>query len=112
MPTSHARKSAELDPKSIEIHFSTEVQRAFGDLEAAVHFSKHFDGGLQTVLQRWATGAAANIHDVLVILPLLAEETFGHIRATGDERAEDAWREICSQISEKGFRTVRRGRQR
>jgi hypothetical protein len=100
---SHARKAAELDARNIVLHFSPEMKRALGDLAAAVHHSEHVDPDVRKVLQHWAAGQKQTIHDVLIAFPLIAEETFRHIRATGDQRAEDAWREICNQMPERGF---------
>ena len=100
---SHTRKAAELDARSLTIHFSPGMRRALCDLEAAVHFSEHFDSDIQRILQRWTAGKAQSVHDVLIGLPLIAAETFRHVRATGDERAQEAWSEICNQMPEKGF---------
>ena len=108
MRATHQEKPGQLDPGSIEIRFSAEVVRAFRDLEAAVHFSEHFDGDVQAILHSWATGKPQTLHDVLVALPLIAEETFRHIRATDDQHAELAWREVCNQMPEKGFTILQR----
>jgi hypothetical protein len=99
----HAHKAAELDARGIEVHFSPRVTSAFADLAAAVHFSKHFDADALSILQDWVAGKCNSVHDVLISLPVIAEETAAHIRATGDKRAEEAWREICLKMSEKGF---------
>ena len=72
-------------------------------MSAAIHFSPHFDGDMRAELQDWADGKAKSVHDILIAFPLIAEETFNHIHATGDERAREAWSNICSQMSEKGF---------
>ena len=111
MPTSHARKTTELDPKGVEVHFSPEVRSAFADLAAAVHFSEHFDGDVYSILQDWAAGKPASVHEVFTALPLIAEETTSHIRKTGDERAVEAWREISLKMPEKGF-SLTKGRGR
>jgi hypothetical protein len=103
MPKSHALKTSELDSEKVEIHFSPELKRAYGDLAAAVHFSEYFDPDIQAILRRWSATRAPTLHDVLIALPLIARETFSHIRATGDERAQEAWQEICNNTPEKGF---------
>jgi hypothetical protein len=108
---SHTRKASELDARGIEIQFSPQMHSAFQDLAAAVHFSEHFDGDMLSVLQDWAAGKRKSVHDILIALPLIAQETFKHIQATGDDRAREAWDEICSQMSEKGF-TLTQDRQR
>ncbi|HTV55354.1 MAG TPA: hypothetical protein VMI06_10600 [Terriglobia bacterium] len=109
---SHARKTAELDARGIEVHFSERVRSAFADLAAAVHFSDHFDPGMLETLQEWTAGKNESLRGVLISLPIIAKETFTHIQATGDKRAEEAWQEICDQIPEKnGFTLVpHRGR--
>jgi hypothetical protein len=103
---SHVRKRTELDAGGIEVHFSEGVKSAFADLAAAVHFSEHFDGDMRDTLEDWVGGKTNSLHAVLISLPSIAEETFRHIRATGDKRAEEAWREICEQIPENGFTLV------
>jgi hypothetical protein len=101
--TKHARKATELDANGIEVHFSPEVKNAFADLAAAVHFSKHFDGDILSIVQDWASGKPLSVHSVFISLPLIAAETSRHVRATRDERATEAWREICLKMPEKGF---------
>lgn len=112
MPDSHRRKLEKLDADSIKVHFSPKVKSAFADLDAAVHFSEHFSSEIRPILHGWATGKSPSVGEVLVTLPLIAEETFRHVRATGDQRAEDAWRELCNQMPEKGFTTTYQGKQR
>lgn len=102
MPPGHRSRLNELDADGIKVHFSSGVKSALADLEAAVHFSEHFDGDAKAILNSWGH-EAPSIHDVMVALPLIAEETFGHVRATGDKRAEDAWRKLCDQMPEHGF---------
>ena len=103
MPANHARRELKLDDRDVEIHFSSQVRGAFADLAAAVHFSEHFDPGIRGVLQRLADGKAHNVREVLTAFPVIAEETFSHLHATNDERAREAWREICNQMPEHGF---------
>jgi len=98
----HTRK-AQMDPRSVNIQFAPEVQRAFGDLAAAVHFSEHFDGEMLKTVQEWAAGKAASVHDVVTALPVIAQETFKHVHATGDQKAADAWATIGSELLERGF---------
>lgn len=90
------------------MRFSSGVKSAFGDLNAAVHFSEDFDPGTKSILERFAGSETLTISDVLPALPLIAEEAFRHIRKTGAKDAEDAWREICSQMSEQGFDLARK----
>lgn len=103
MSRSHIRSVHNVDPRSVAVHFSPAVRNAFANLEAAVHFSEHVDGDIRSILHDWASDKPRSVHDVLSALPVIAEETFRHIRATGDQRAEEAWREICNQMPEKGF---------
>ena len=113
MSPSHSRKASEIDPRSVKVHFSPEVTQAFGDLSAAVHFSEHFDGDMQRVVQDWAAGKPDSIYAVLIALPVIAQETFKHVRATGDERASEAWRKISGELLESGFTlTKERGREK
>ena len=109
----HSRKVAEIDARDIKVHFSPAVRSAFGDLEAAVHFSEHFDGDILRTVQDYAAGKPKSVHDVLIVLPTIAGETMKHVKATGDKRAEEAWNEIAGQISENGFSlTQERGRRK
>jgi hypothetical protein len=103
MSTKHTRKANEVDANGIEVHFSSEVKSAFADLAAAAHFSKDFDADILSIVQDWAAGKPLSVHSVFTALPLIAEETSKHARATGDERAAEAWRELCLKMSEKGF---------
>lgn len=105
----HRRKATELEARDIDVHFSPKVTQAFRDLAAAVHFSEHFDGDIRRIVQDWAAGKPKSVHDVLIALPSIAGETFRHIAATGDERAQEAWDEISAQMNEKGF-TLTKGR--
>jgi hypothetical protein len=92
-----------MDPRGVDIHFSPEVRRAFGDLAAAVHSSKHFDGEMLKTVQEWAAGKSASVHDVITSLPVIAQETFKHVNATGDSKAAEAWGNIGSELLERGF---------
>ena len=103
MPTDRWHKTEEIDSSSLKVHFSPAVKQALSDLEAATHFSEHFSADIQPILRDWATGKSPTVQGALVALPLIAEETFDHVRATGDERAAKAWRELCNQMSENGF---------
>src|ERR1700674_2452195 len=107
MATSHTRKATEMDPKAVEVHLSPGVRRAFGDLAAAVHFSEHFDADMLRTLQDLAGGKVLSADDIIGSFPLLAEETFRHIHATGDEQAAKAWHEIGSEVLENGFTLTR-----
>lgn len=99
----HTRKTAGLDARGIQIHFSAKVRSAFADLAAAVHNSDHFDKDALAILQDWAVGKSNTVHDVLTAFPLIAEEVSGHIRATDDKLAERAWRELALRMPENGF---------
>ena len=103
MPDSHQRKLEEIDPYKVTVRFSPRVKAALADLEAAVHFSKHFDGDVYAMVQGWARGKSPTVRDVIVEFPLIARETFRHIHATGDKRAEEAWDDLSSQLFEAGF---------
>jgi len=103
MKEGHIRNTNFRDPADVDVHFSPGVVQAFRDLEAAIHFSDHFDADSRNLLQQMASGKPLSVRDVIVSLPLLAEETFGHINATGDKRAADAWTNIGSELVEKGF---------
>jgi hypothetical protein len=107
---SHTEKQSERDGRDLQIHFSPQMKNAFADLAAAVHFSDHFDRDILVVVQRWAEGKPQTVYDILTAFPAVAEETFKHISATRDERAQDAWDEIRNQMPEQGFSiTKRRG---
>jgi hypothetical protein len=100
-----------MDPITVQVHFSKEVRRAFSALAAAVHLSDHFDADMLSVLQDWAAGKKQSVFDVMVAFPAIAKQTFKHIHATGDKRAEQAWGEIGSELLERGFSLARdRGR--
>jgi hypothetical protein len=103
MPTSHANKIAHSDPRSVAVHLSPEVRGAFADLAAAVHFSEHFDADTLLTVQELAADKKLSVFDVLTAFPLIAEETFKHIHATGDKRAAEAWNEIGSELLQRGF---------
>lgn len=110
MADSHRRKLEELDADSIRVHFSPRVKSALADLDAAVHFSEHFDGDAYAILHDWAKGKAPTVGGFMKALPLIARETFRHIRATSDMRADGAWHELCGQLNENEFKlsTARR----
>jgi hypothetical protein len=100
---SHSRKVAQIDARAVNVHFSPAVTSAFGDLEAAVHSSGHFDKDLLRTVQELAAGQDKSVHAVLISLPAIAAETMNHIRSTGDRRAERAWDDITAQMNENGF---------
>jgi hypothetical protein len=103
MPKSYLSKVGELDPRITSIDFSPEVRTAFRDLAAAVHFSEHVDPEMLATIQDWAGIQKPSLQDVLCALPLIAEQVFEHIHATGDKHAKKAWGDICSEMLEKGF---------
>lgn len=98
----------QLNARQIELHFSSEVRTALRDLAAAVHFSEHFDEDIRVALQRMAESRSTSVHDFVTAFPVIAEETFRHIHATGDVNAKEAWRTLSAQIPEKGFTLARR----
>jgi hypothetical protein len=85
------------------VHFSPTVRQALQDLDVAVHFDEKFSGDIRPILHEWATGKTPTVHDVLIALPLVAREVFDHIRRVADNRAADAWDDLCSQMAEQGF---------
>jgi hypothetical protein len=101
----------ELDPRTVDVHLSAGVQKAFGDLAAAVHFSEHVDAGIIQTLHDLAGGKALSVDDVLGGLSILAAETIKHVQATGDERPARLWREIASQLVEERFTLKARRRE-
>jgi hypothetical protein len=107
MRQSHEEKLAGMDPKGVLVRFSPEVRRAFGDLATVANSSEHFSAEMASVLQDWAAGAQHSVYDVLTAFPAIAEETFKHIQATGDKRVERMWREIGSELLERGFMLAR-----
>ena len=56
MPMNHSRKAAQIDAKEIGIHLSPAVTSAFGELEAAVRSSEHFDKDVLRTVQDFAAG--------------------------------------------------------
>jgi hypothetical protein len=100
---SHARKAAEIDARDIKVHFPPAVTSAFGELEAAVRSSEHFDADILRIVQDYAAGKTKSVHSALITIPAIAEEKMKHVRATGDTRAEQAWHEIAVQMNEGGF---------
>lgn len=110
LPQSHRDRTKALDPRNIEVRFSPEVRHTLGDLAAAVRPSRHFKADMFGILRQWAEGEPPSVHHVLVSFSLLAEETFKHIRATGDRRAEEAWSDFASAMSERGFTLEARNR--
>jgi hypothetical protein len=103
MHVDRAKQKAGAGNGVMRVQFSAPVKAAFADLAASVHFSNDFDPDIRSVLRQWAEQKALNIRDILLAFPAIAEEVFGHIRATGDERASEAWTEIRNQMAENGF---------
>lgn len=89
--------------EDIKIEFSLPVRSAIRDLEASVHFSDHFDTGVREILNEWSQRKAITVHQFVVAFPAIAEETFRHIHATTDSRAQEAWDALRAQLSERGF---------
>ena len=111
MSPSHTRRIDQLDPKRVTVHLSAGVKNAFADLAAAVHFSESFDPGILQTVKDLAAGKELSVDDVIGTLPLIAEHTFNHIHAHGDERARKAWHELGSALLEEGI-TLSKGRGR
>jgi hypothetical protein len=108
MPPRRPRNVETLSPEAVKVHLSDQARQAFADLDATVHFSDHFQPEILLIVQDFAKGADVSIMDVICSLPSIAEQTFRHIHATGDERARKAWREICHALpEEKGFTLTR-----
>ena len=108
MTRSHSANVETLNPLAVRVHFSDQVRQAFADLEAAVHFSDHFQSQILLVVQDFANRADVGVGEVIYSLPSIAEQTFRHIHATGDERSRTAWREVCEALpEEKGFTLTR-----
>jgi hypothetical protein len=106
-----ASKIDEMDPKRVTVRLSEGVRKALSDLAAAVHFSSHFDQGMLQTVNDLAAGKAMSVDDVVGSLPLIAEHTFDHIYAEGDERARKAWQALGHAFLEEGFTLVKsRGR--
>jgi hypothetical protein len=111
MPPDHRRRIDELDPRRVTVQLSPRVRNAFANLAAAVHFSDTFDPGMLQTVSDLAVGKAMSVDDLIGSLPPIAEHTFNHIHATGDERARKAWQEIGHALLEEGFTLVKsRGR--
>lgn len=106
----HARKHTNVNAWELNVQFSPQVRSAFSDLAAAVHFSDHFDRDILTIVEKWAAGKSTTVHNFFISMPTIASETIGHIAKTGDQRAAEAWREVSSQIAEKGGYVVTRER--
>lgn len=99
----YTRKITELDPHAIKVQFSEGARNAFAELAAAVQSSEHFDSDIRENLQNLAKGEPTSVATLIMGFPAIASETFNHIRATGDKRAEAAWDEIGKELWETGF---------
>jgi len=96
-------QETELDARDLNVRFSPPVQTALKTLTVIALKSDWFDPEMHAILEEWSSGKPTTIHDVMITLPLIAEQTAEHIKATGDERAKDAWRDLCTQLPENGF---------
>lgn len=103
MVSKPVRPRDELDAREISISFSPKVQKAFGSLAASVRHSEHFGQEMYDMLEDWSQGKKATVYDVLVTLPLIAQDMAKHVKATNDRNAEEAWGDICIQMFENGF---------
>jgi hypothetical protein len=111
MSPKFASKIDEMDPKRVTVRLSQGVRKALSDLAATVHFSSHFDQGMLQTVNDLAGGKAMSADDVMGSLPLIAEHTFNHIHAEGDERARKAWQALSHAFLEEGFTLIKgRGR--
>jgi len=113
------RKITELKADEVTIQFSTEVRQSLRDLEAAVHFSDHFDPDVRHTLRDLADGTRVTIRDLVGSLPLIIAETINHIHATNDQRARQALLELNLDLSGRSptsepisLETVHKGRGR
>ena len=100
------RNETILNAREVELRLSEPVRGALADLKAAVHFSKHFDPDVLVALTRISEGKSPSAHDFIISLPTIAEETFRHIQATGDERAREAWSQLGDHMLNQGFQLV------
>jgi hypothetical protein len=110
---SHRRKAAKPEPNAdeIRVRFSPAMKEIFGELDAAVNGSPHFDAEIRSIVHDWATDAAPPLSTVLTSLPIIAQETFQHIQKSGDQNAAHAWEELSTQmLQEHAFTLV--GKQR
>lgn len=89
MAGDHSRKLTEFQPDELRVHFSPELKRNFARLEAAVCESEHFDGAMLRVLQDLAEGKPTTVRSTIIAIAAVVQETGNHIRATGDEKAEE-----------------------
>jgi uncharacterized membrane protein YgaE (UPF0421/DUF939 family) len=94
-----ARRVSEIDQKEIQIHFSRDVLRSFNRLEAAVHKSEHYSDELLENLQELSEGKPIpGIGAALTEMALIARETMRHVRATGEQHAEEVLGELISHL--------------
>jgi hypothetical protein len=100
---SHLRRVGDLDPRIVTIDFAPEVREAFRDLAAALHFSDQVGADMLSIIREWAEGKKPTVQDVMISLPLMAQEAWEHINATGDKNAKAAWDNISSELLERGF---------
>jgi hypothetical protein len=103
MPSSRTPKPGELDPQSVIVEFGPELRRSFGDLADAVRFDENFDADMRSIVEGWAAKGKTSVHDLLAALPVIAAETFKHVQATSNQRAQDAWIDIGIQLAEPDF---------
>ena len=97
----HAEKT--VDPRSLLVSFSEPVQDSFNDLAEVAHKSEHFDHEISEILDSWSKRPSISLHEMIISLPLIAEQLAEHVRATGDQNAMDVWRGLCTQLPENGF---------
>jgi hypothetical protein len=68
-----------------------------------VHFSEHFDPAIESIVDDVAAGRDVGLSGFLASLPLIAQETFRHAGATGDQRVEEIWKDIAEVFSEHRY---------
>jgi hypothetical protein len=97
-PTTHSRKTSEINADSVLVQFSPEVVRGFARLEAALHDSQHFSQDILLNLQDYAAGKPLSVERALTGIALVTRETMEHVRATGDERTKDVLNNFISDL--------------
>jgi hypothetical protein len=113
MTGQHSRRETGINARELQVSFSENVKDALRSLTQIAARSEHIDPETYSILKEWSGGKATTVHDVMIAMPLVAEQVAEHIRATDDEGAKDAWRDLCMQMPEEGFTVSQvRGRKR
>jgi hypothetical protein len=113
MAAQHSHRETGLNARELQVSFSENVKDAFRALTQIAARSKHIEPEIYSILKDWSSDKTTTVHDVMIAMPLIAEQVAEHISATGDEGAKDAWRALCTQMPEEGFTISQpRGRRR